>query len=131
MTPAETRAGGQPLALIIDDEPFFQMVLGRLLEQAGVSSLVALDAAEARSMLKTETFDVILIDLRLPGEDGPVLVEEIEENRALASRSIVVTAYPTVARIFTTSLPVVEKGDVKEIRNQVSRLLAARTTSSP
>lgn len=75
-------------------------------------------------MMKEHRFDVVLVDLRLPGEDGPLLVEELEADPFLAGRSIVVTAFPTVAKIFSTSLPVVEKNDLREIQNQVERVLA-------
>lgn len=111
------------LGLIIEDETFFTTVLTRLLEQEGITASVARDSGEARTILRRETFDVILVDLRLPAEDGPILIEDIEAQPHLASRAIVVTSYPTVAKMFSTRLPVVPKEDVDAIRQAVRKVL--------
>jgi CheY-like chemotaxis protein len=115
-----------PLALIIEDEPLASRVLQRVLETLGVSSAVAADAGEARLSLKERSFDVILIDLRLPGQEGPGLIEEIQSDARLAARSIVVTAFPMVANMFT-HLPIIDKDHLHEITGHVERILKGTT----
>jgi putative two-component system response regulator len=56
--------------LVVDDEELIRRLLKRLLEGEGyVCSLVA-NAQEARDLLKDGDFDLVLCDLKMPGESG-------------------------------------------------------------
>lgn len=56
--------------LIVDDEPSIVSMLSMHLRLAGYDCLAASDAAQARTVLQTDTPDVALLDVMLPGEDG-------------------------------------------------------------
>jgi DNA-binding response OmpR family regulator len=56
--------------LIVDDDPAIQRLLARLLARAGHQMEVAGSGAEAASLLASLTFDLIVLDLFLPTEDG-------------------------------------------------------------
>ncbi len=66
-----------PLALIIDDEPDIRELLELTLTRMGIDTKAAADLSEARSLLKNQTFDLCLTDMRLPDGNGIDLVREI------------------------------------------------------
>ena len=68
--------------LIVDDEADSRELVGRFLHAAGATVQTAGSAAEALRALDKETFDVIVSDLAMPGEDGLALVGAV---RARAS----------------------------------------------
>ena len=66
--------------LIAEDDPDINRLLGRILEKEGYQVTSAFAGSEARLLLKTVRFDLIVLDLMLPGATGEELVEEIRKN---------------------------------------------------
>ena len=66
--------------LIAEDDPDINRLLGRILEKEGYQVTSAFSGSEARVLLKTVRFDLIVLDLMLPGATGEELVEEIRKN---------------------------------------------------
>ncbi len=56
--------------LIIDDEAILRQTLARILQQAGFETTTAENAEQALMFLKTSTFDLVYMDLRMPGIHG-------------------------------------------------------------
>src|SRR5450830_93309 len=56
--------------LVVDDDVRLRELLQRYLTEQGFSVKVATDAKEMDAILATETFDMLVLDLMLPGEDG-------------------------------------------------------------
>jgi putative two-component system response regulator len=56
--------------LIVDDEAPIRQSLSRLLEREGFQCTLAANAAEARHLLDTEQFEMMLCDVTMPGESG-------------------------------------------------------------
>ncbi|MEW6615894.1 MAG: HD domain-containing phosphohydrolase [Thermodesulfobacteriota bacterium] len=56
--------------LVIDDEKPIRRLLGGMLDVAGYKCSLAADAVEARSLIKSQNFDLILCDVNMPGESG-------------------------------------------------------------
>ncbi|MCS7316306.1 MAG: response regulator [Bryobacterales bacterium] len=56
--------------LIAEDNAVNRMLVTRLLERRGHSVAVAVDGSEALSLLNRESFDVVLMDIEMPGMDG-------------------------------------------------------------
>src|SRR6266540_3252521 len=81
--------------LIVDDEPNMRWVLGRALEQAGYTIYGAGGGEEAASLLLREAIDLVLLDLKLKGEDGLTVLRRIRERRPEVV-VIMLTAYGTV-----------------------------------
>ena len=81
--------------LIVDDEANIRNALAKLLTKVGHSVKSASNAQEALAMLRSSPFDVVLTDLRMPGEDGIHLLREIKK-RDPAIEVIVMTAYGTI-----------------------------------
>ncbi|KGM39589.1 chemotaxis protein CheY [Aquabacterium sp. NJ1] len=56
--------------LIADDEAELRSLLQRYLGEQGMAVRVASDAAAAEKLLARERFDVLVLDVMMPGEDG-------------------------------------------------------------
>jgi DNA-binding NtrC family response regulator len=61
--------------LLVDDDRTFRLSTAALLRQDGHEVIEAADGGAAVETLKAEPFDLILLDLRMPGLDGIGLVE--------------------------------------------------------
>jgi len=62
--------------LIIDDEKENTEIIKDILEDVNYSTVLARSAAEAKTIVKTNTFDLILMDVWMPGQDGISLLSE-------------------------------------------------------
>ena len=67
--------------LIVDDDPGVCEALRRLVVDHGHLATIAGDATEARVQLASGSFEVILCDVKLPGESGLELVHDIVGGR--------------------------------------------------
>ncbi|MGA7776459.1 MAG: hybrid sensor histidine kinase/response regulator [Paraburkholderia sp.] len=67
-------------ALVVDDQAFSREAFQEMLTTLGVQCTVARDADEALSQLAAATFDVLLLDIQLPGKDGLQLAREIRST---------------------------------------------------
>ena len=56
--------------LLVDDEPALREPLAEYLARQGFAVTQAASAAEARSRLRDDTPDIVLLDIMMPGEDG-------------------------------------------------------------
>ncbi|MBX3593996.1 response regulator [Sphingomonas sp.] len=80
--------------LFIEDDPMNRRVVRDMLDVAGAAMTEAEDAETGLRRIDAEDFDVILVDLRMPGMDG---IEAIQHIRARGDHKaelpvIVVTA---------------------------------------
>lgn len=66
--------------LIVDDEPGVRSLAGKILSKAGSVCEMAGTAEEALERLSRERFDIVLLDIRLPGMDGLTLAERIQRR---------------------------------------------------
>ncbi len=90
---AEGRAPGS--VLIIDDEAAIRESLERLLEIEGFQVEVAASGEQGLARLGSRPFDLVLLDLALPGRTGLDVLREIRERDSQAA-VIMITAYGTV-----------------------------------
>ncbi|HWZ61593.1 MAG TPA: sigma-54 dependent transcriptional regulator [Steroidobacteraceae bacterium] len=88
-------AAAQPLVLIVDDEPDLLELISLTLSRMSFRTRTAPDLATARRLLKAESFDLCLTDMRLPDGDGLDLVAWIQENRATVPVAVI-TAHGNV-----------------------------------
>ncbi len=65
-----------PLVLVIDDDIDVLDILSIALELDGFRVAAAEDAAKAMECVEAERPDLVLLDVHLPGRDGPWLAEE-------------------------------------------------------
>jgi len=86
------RAEPDARILIVDDEEPIRRSLVRLLERAGYRCAAAADAADARRLLTSESFDLMLCDVTMPGESGFSLLASAHK------------AHPDLAAIMVTAI---------------------------
>jgi len=67
-------------ALLIEDDRKLAALLTEFLGQHGVEATVASDSAQALAALSGSRFDILLVDLMLPGMDGLALTRKIRER---------------------------------------------------
>jgi len=75
--PATTRV------LVVDDEAALREPLSDYLVRQGFAAQQAASAAEARARLAAEAYDIVLLDIMMPGEDGLSLCRHLVEARQL------------------------------------------------
>lgn len=56
--------------LLADDEPFVRDIVVKLLRRAGHTVETAFDGQNALDAFQSETFDIVITDLRMPRLDG-------------------------------------------------------------
>lgn len=72
----------QPHLLIVDDDERIRGLLQKFLIRSGFLVTAARDAAHARRVLSGLDFDMIVLDVMMPGEDGVSLTRAIRETSA-------------------------------------------------
>lgn len=69
---AEIAAG--PRVLVVDDDPKILGIYQELLSQHGFTVTVCADGTHAVPLLKADHFDIVVLDIRVPGMDGADLL---------------------------------------------------------
>lgn len=72
-----------PHLLLVDDEPAIREPLAGFLTKAGFRVTTAADAAAARTQLQACLFDLAILDIMMPGEDGLSLARFIRATSNL------------------------------------------------
>lgn len=83
--PAATRVEGAEdrHVLVVDDDGRLRELLRRFLTENGYHVSVAADAEEARAALKNFAFDLMVLDVMMPGQDGISFTGELRETADL------------------------------------------------
>ena len=73
---------GDPAAhlLVVDDDERIRGLLQKFLMRGGFLVSVARDAAQARRLLAGLEFDLIVLDVMMPGEDGIALTRDLRQH---------------------------------------------------
>ena len=66
--------------LVIDDEPAICASLSAFLEDYGFQASTAESAEEALDLMKSNPYDICIVDLRLPGMSGEDLILKAKER---------------------------------------------------
>jgi two-component system response regulator HydG len=83
--------------LVVDDDEVVRLSYQRSLQAANCNVEVeaALNGEDALEVLEHKSFDVVLLDLRMPGMDGMSVLKSIKRDWP-TNRVIVITGYPTI-----------------------------------
>jgi len=79
--------------LVVDDDPNMIKLIQFYLIKDAYQIIACYSGEEALKILKTETFDAILIDILMPQMDGFTLLEKMKDDLSIDSPIIVVTAH--------------------------------------
>ena len=86
----------RPSLLLVDDDEAFRQVLARALTKRGFSVSTASDVLRAIVQAEANPPEFAVIDLKMPGPSGLVLVKRLNELDA-GTRIVVVTGYSSIA----------------------------------
>ena len=70
----------RPHVLVIDDDNRLRDLLGKFLGEHGFLVVTASDAADARDKMTLFAFDIIVLDLMMPGENGLDFAEDLRRR---------------------------------------------------
>src|SRR5581483_8432007 len=80
-------AGGPPLRLLAaEDNEINQLVLQTLLKQVGVEPTIVADGEQALAAWRAGDWDLILMDVQMPGMDGVTATQMIRAEEAQSGR---------------------------------------------
>ena len=73
----------RPRVLIVDDEPETLKYVGMNLRARGYDTATAEDGGEALRRLDAELFDLVLLDITMPGPDGFAVCQNVRRHSAV------------------------------------------------
>jgi two-component system phosphate regulon response regulator OmpR len=100
MTAAKTAPQGPPIldnaphVLVVDDDQKIRELLGRYLAEHGFRVTTAADAASARAGMRGLAFDLVLLDVMMPGESGLELARDLKATRPVPICMLTARAEP-------------------------------------
>lgn len=81
--------------LLVDDEVIFTRNMECLLDARGYRSTAVNSGAEAIRALQNEDFDVVVLDLKMPGMDGLTTLKEIKKL-GLFTQTLILTGHGSI-----------------------------------
>ncbi len=85
----------QTQVLVVDDDEVVRLSYQRSLQTAHYNVEAVFNGEDALHALQNKPFDVVLLDLRMPGMDGMAVLRAIKQTWP-KSEVVVITGYPTV-----------------------------------
>lgn len=83
-----------PHVLVVDDDQRIRDLLGRFLFDNGFRVTTAEDAAHARNAMRGLAFDILVLDVMMPGESGFELAEWLRKDRDVPILMLTARAEP-------------------------------------
>ncbi len=85
----------RPRILLVDDEVAFADNLHKLLSKRGYDVVVVYNGADAVNNVGEKEFDVIILDMKMPGMDGIATLKEIKKKVPLVE-VVILTGHGSV-----------------------------------
>lgn len=84
-----------PKVLVVDDEKAMRLSLSEIIRLDGCEVQAAASGEEALQLLSTNSFDLMLLDIKMPGMDG---IRVLSESRRLSPQTVIIllTAHGTL-----------------------------------
>lgn len=121
-------------ALLVDDHPEVRLSLGEFLEQLGHQVLQASSGEQALQLIREQSPDLVLTDLRMPGMSGLDLLaalEQLDEPPPLALMTAFGEADTAIEALRRGAIDYLRKPiDVKELHRLVERVAGLRASAS-
>ena len=114
--------------LVVDDEESIRALYREELEEEGYRVLCAADGQEARALLDRETVHLVVLDIKLRGESGLQILQELSKTRRDLP-VVLSTAYSSFKNEYSSWLAdayVVKSGSLDELKAEVARVIERR-----
>jgi PAS domain S-box-containing protein len=82
----------RPRVLVCEDDPDVAKLIQLMLQNAGLASDIAYDAAEAKALLLRQHYAAMTLDLMLPDQDGLSLIRELRTAPGMAHLPVIVVS---------------------------------------
>ena len=92
--PAPCPADNAPHILVVDDDQRIRDLLARFLQENGFRVTTAENAAVARANMRGLAFDVLVLDVMMPGETGMQLAESLRKDQDIPILMLTARAEP-------------------------------------
>lgn len=125
---------GVPHIVVVDDEPDLRLSVQDYLQRQGYRVSVADGAAALRALLANEAVDLVILDVRMPGEDGIAVARQLRSASPIGI--IMVTSLgDTVDRVVGLEVGaddyVAKPFDPRELLARVRSVLRRTSASAP
>lgn len=67
--------------LLVDDDKSVRVTLGQALESSGYQVVAAVDGDHALERFRSDVFDLVLLDMKMPGMDGIEVLRHVKSDR--------------------------------------------------
>ncbi len=94
--------GGTIQVLLVDDEEELLDATARALARRGFTVQTACDGAEALTLIGARDYDVVVLDIKMPGIDGVEVFHRVRQARP-GLPVVMLTGHGTIQQAFTTS----------------------------
>jgi len=111
--------------LIVDDEENIRILFKEELEEEGYEIDVASNGYEALEKIKKSPFDLVVLDIKMPGMDGIQTLNEIKKINK-DQHVILCSAYGEFKQDFSSWISdayVVKSADTGELKNTIKNIL--------
>jgi CheY-like chemotaxis protein len=111
--------------LVVDDEENIRMLFKEELEEEGYQVEAASNGLEALEKLKGSSFDLVVLDIKMPGMDGIQALNEIK-NLNKDQPVILCSAYGEFKQDFSSWVSdgyVVKSADTRELKQTIKNIL--------
>ena len=118
--------------LVVDDEANIRLLYAQELSDEGYQVVTAGSALEAVEKLQGDSFDLVVLDIKLKNESGIDLLQKIVKERH-ALPVILCTAFSCYKDDFSAWLAdgyVVKSSDMQELKDEIRRVLIKRQKAS-
>jgi DNA-binding response OmpR family regulator len=95
--------------LVVDDEPNTAQLIKNALISHGFDVTIAMDGVSALSILEKEKFDLVTLDMIMPGMSGREVCENIRKNQKTKNHKVI---FITIARFSEIGKKVLSDMDV-------------------
>lgn len=117
--------------LLVEDEDFIRELYTRQLTKAGFAVKSAIDGQSGLNILKTEQFDLLLLDIMLPGMNGLQLLREFKTQNPnspmitilltnLGQEAVIKEGFELGAQAYLIKASYTPDQVVNEVRNALS-----------
>jgi DNA-binding response OmpR family regulator len=116
--------------LVAEDEKNLRLLYQTELGEEGYDVTMVKDAQEVLDHLKSESFDLIILDIQMPGMNGIELMEKIlaRDKRQLVILNTAYSVYKDNFMTWAADAYIVKSGDLTELKTRIRELLETQQT---
>ncbi|MGD8573081.1 MAG: HAMP domain-containing sensor histidine kinase [Gammaproteobacteria bacterium] len=104
MDSATTNPDKQYTLLIVDDNEMNRQLMTLQFKRAGYNIVTASNGHKALELIETTAFDLVLLDIVMPGMNGLEVLEEIRKHHSLISLPVIMVTADDLEQSVVTSL---------------------------